>query len=159
MLLWNDFTAVINNPELCYADFAMGANLEMTVAALLVFAAFADYKMDEREISVIRDLISRRFGFDDFVLENLIINAQLTEGSELQMEKFIKTLKKNLREPEILQFHEDLWRILVADGKIHPYEQGLADFIAHHFAIDDATQEQVKQRIIQEVWLKNQPAS
>ena len=137
----------------------MGANLEMTVGALMVYAAFADYKMDTREISVIRDLIHRRFGFDDFVLENLIINAQLSEGHELQMEKFVKTLKKILREPEILQFYEDLWRILVADGKIHPYEQGLADFIAHHFAIDDTTKEQIKQRIIQEVWLKNKPVS
>lgn len=104
-MLWNDLTALINNPELCYADFAMGANLEMTVAALLVYAAFADYKMDEREIGVIRDLTRRRFGFDDFVLENLIINAQLTEGHELQMEKFIKTLKKPApaRNPAILR--------------------------------------------------------
>ncbi|MBL1146607.1 MAG: TerB family tellurite resistance protein [Pseudomonadota bacterium] len=158
-MLWNDLTALINNPELCYADFAMGANLEMTVAALLVYAAFADYKMDEREIGVIRDLTRRRFGFDDFVLENLIINAQLTEGHELQMEKFIKTLKKNLRPPETLQFYEDLWRILVADGKIHPYEQGLADFAARHFNIDEAAQERIKQSIIQEVWFKNKPAS
>jgi len=152
-------TALINNPELCYADFALGANLEMTVAALLVHAAFADYKMDEREIGVIRELTQRRFGFDDFVLENLIINAQLSGGHELQMEQFIKTLKKNLREPEILQFYEDLWRILLADGKIHPYEQGLADFTARHFEIDAPTQEQIKQSIIQEVWFKNKPAS
>ena len=158
-MLWNDMTALINNPELCYADFAMGANLEMTVAALLVYAAFADYKMDEREIGVIRDLTRRRFGFDDFILENLIINAQLAGGRELQMEQFIKTLKNNLRQPEILQFYEDLWRILVADGKIHPYEQGLADFVARHFDIDASTQEQVKQSIIQEVWFKNKPAS
>lgn len=159
MILWNEITAVINNPEFCYADFATGVNLEMTVAALMVYAAFADYKMDEREISVIRDLIRRRFGFDDFVLENLIINAQLSEGRELQMEKFVKTLKANLRESEILKFYEDLWRVLVADGKIHPYEQGLADFVARHFSIDEAAEERIKQKVIQEVWFKNKPVS
>jgi uncharacterized tellurite resistance protein B-like protein len=149
MILWHDFSALINSPGLQYTDFAEQYRLHMATAALLVHAAFADTELHESEVEVIRALTRKRFGYDDTVLDNLIINAQLSGNNSVPVRNFLNNIQDNFNDEEKLSFFNNIWSVLVADGKIHPYEQKLADFLAQKLGIPDNKHEEIKKQAMQ----------
>lgn len=144
--MWNEFEALMTNPNLGFSDLTDTNNLNIAVATLMVHAAFADEEFHENESHTIRALLQERFGYDDTLLDNLIINAGITSAHDtsLDIDGFIQSVNENLEHDEIRDFFKMIWRIIIADGRIHPHEQRMANMLAPRLHIGPLEHEEIK---------------
>ena len=149
--MWNEFEALVTDTNLAFADFSCKDKMKMAAATLLVHAAFADEEFHESESDKLRELVHQRFCYDDTVIDNLIINAGLSSEYQgfINIESFIQTVRDNFNHDELRDFLRMIWDVIIADGKIHPYEQTMANMLAARFCIGPLEHEEIKNNALE----------
>jgi len=150
--MWNEFEALVTDTNLAFADFTCKDKMKMAAATLLVHAALADDEFHESESDKLRALVHERFCYDDTVIDNLLINAGLSSEYQgyVDIEGFIQTVRDNFNDAELRDFLRMIWDVIIADGKIHPYEQTMANMLAARFCIGPLEHEEIKNNALQE---------
>lgn len=146
--MWQDINNLVNNQSLRYSDFHVQDTVNIAVATLLVHTAFADKSFHEDEVVMMRRMLQERFGYGDAIVDDLIISAGIAGDQYIEIDGFIDTLKSNFSEEELRDFFRSIWRIIMADGKIHPMEQRIANIIAARFNIGPMEHEEIKHEVL-----------
>lgn len=148
--IWKKITDFVAREDIGYSDFSVEQNLHIATAALFIHAALSDSEFHETEMDKICAMIKDRFGYDDALIEQLIKHANRTRNEQMNVDSFIDVVNKNFDADEIKNFFRMVWEIIIADGKIHPFEQHLANMLAPHFNIGPLEHENIKSTVIGE---------
>jgi uncharacterized tellurite resistance protein B-like protein len=148
--MWSELTTLVNSKDLAYSDFYVNDTVNVAVAALMVHMAFADGEFHQDELDMIRDMLHDRFGYSDTIIDDLIISTGVTGNEYVDIHSFIDTIKTNFNDQELRDFFKTIWHIIMADGKIHPYEQRIANILAARFNIGMTEHEEIKCAAIRE---------
>jgi len=146
--MWQEINNLVNNQSLRYSDFHVQDTVNIAVATLLVHTAFADKSFHEDEVDMMRGMLKDRFGYGDAIVDDLIISTGITGEQYIEINGFIDTLKTNFSDEELRDFFRSIWRIIMADGKIHQMEQRIANIIAARFNIGPTEHEEIKREIL-----------
>ena len=146
--MWKKMTNFISRPDISYNDLLEKQNLHIAAASLFVHTALADEEFHRKEFNKIKLLIKDRFDYDDILIEHLIAHANRTNNEEMDVSKFIEVINRNLSENKKEDFLGMIWHIIIADGRIHPFEQHLANMLAAHLKINSNKHEQIKNRVL-----------
>ena len=134
--------------DLSYQDLLEKQNLHIAAASLFVHTALADKQFHRKEFNKIHLMIKDRFGYDDALIDHLIIHANRTNNEQLDVDAFIDVLNRNLNIKQKHDFLKMVWRIIIADGKIHPFEQQLADVVSSRLYIPRTEHEEIKMSVL-----------
>lgn len=146
--MWQEINSLVHNHDLRYADFYVQDTVNIAVATLLVHTAFADKSFHQDEIDMIRGMLKDRFGYNDATIDDLIISAGVTGDAYVDIHEFIDTIKQNFSDQEIREFFKTIWHVIMADGKIHPLEQRIANILAARFNIGPMEHEEIKRDVL-----------
>lgn len=148
MRMWDQIVAFFDNEEIAYSDFSQEQNLHISAAALFIHAALADKEFHESEFERIKEMIQSRFGYSEELIEHLITHADRTRNEILDIDEFIEIIRKRFSREEIRGFFAMIWQVIIADGKIHPFEQKLANLLAPRFNIGPMEHEEIKNEVL-----------
>ncbi|WP_439816086.1 TerB family tellurite resistance protein [Zavarzinia sp. CC-PAN008] len=99
--------------------------LKLAVAALLVEAATIDNGFDAVERQTILDLLRRRFDLDGAEAEGLLQQAWTLQQGSTQVLRFTQAIKDALDEQERIGVLEQVWEVILADGRVDDLEANL----------------------------------
>ncbi|MGY6548826.1 MAG: tellurite resistance TerB family protein [Roseinatronobacter sp.] len=108
---------------------------DLALAILLVRAARVDGASDLEEVALIRNILERRFGAER--AGSLLAQAEATEaevGDTVHLTRAIKDLVPLEERGLVLQ---DLWRIVLSDGRRDPHEDGLMRLVSPLLGLSD----------------------
>jgi len=148
--MWQKITDFMSRDDIGYSDLSVDQNLHIASAALFLHAALADEEFHEKEFEKITIMIKDRFQYEDALIEQLITHANRTRNEQLNVDAFIQIVNDNLGSDEIKNFFRMIWEIIIADGKIHPFEQHLANMLAPNFNIGPMEHEEIKNSVVGE---------
>ena len=104
--------------------------VEEAAAALLIELGRADYESDPDERKAIIDAIRQGSGLQDDELDSLVEAAQASAERSTSLYEFTSLINAQYSLDEKVALIEALWRVAVADGDIHKYEEHLIRRIA-----------------------------
>ncbi|TNE28258.1 MAG: TerB family tellurite resistance protein [Alphaproteobacteria bacterium] len=148
MRMWDQIVDFFHNEDIAYSDFSQEQNLHISAAALFIHAALADKEFHESEFERIKDMIRNRFGYSEELIEHLITHADRTRNEILDIDEFIDIIRAKFSPEEIRGFFAMIWEVIIADGKIHPFEQRLANLLAPRFNIGPMEHEEIKNEVL-----------
>ena len=122
------------------------SELRLAAAAILVEAALTDGHEDDREFALIRQALARHFALDDEASHRLVARATEIARNSVDWNRFTRVLKQGFDADERLWMMEMLWRVVLADGELHAWEDTLLRQVAALMAIDDRDRALARQR-------------
>ncbi len=153
--MWKKMTNFISRSNISYDDLLEKQNMHIAAASLFVHTALADKKFHRKEFNKIRGLVKDRFDYDDAFIDHLISHACRTNNEEMDIDKFIDVINRNLKPEQREDFLGMIWHIIIADGKIHPFEQHLANLLAARLKINSIKHERIKKSILESESISN----
>lgn len=99
--------------------------LELAIAALLVRASVIDDRINDAESIRIQDVLTDRFGLSRHAVERLVADARRAEAEATDLYRFTRVVTARLDQDGRKELVRMLWEVVLADGKIDPYEQNL----------------------------------
>ncbi|MDA0219774.1 MAG: TerB family tellurite resistance protein [Proteobacteria bacterium] len=120
--------------------------LRLAAAAILVEAALTDGREDAREFALIRRVLADHFDLADAEAERLVTRATEIAHHSVDWNRFTRVLKQGFEADERLWMLEMLWRVVLADGELHAWEDTLVRQVAALLAIDDRDRAMARQR-------------
>jgi len=99
--------------------------LELAMAALLVRASVIDDVINEAEFARIEEVLTRRFGLSQEAVRTLIEEARHAEAEAIDLYRFTRVVTDHLDQEGRKVFIGMLWEVVLADGRIDPYEENL----------------------------------
>jgi len=148
MRMWEQIVEFFHSEDIAYSDFSQAQNLHISAAALFIHAALADKEFHETELERIKEMIQNRFGYSEELIEHLITHADRTRNEILNIDEFIDIIRAKFSPEEIRGFFAMIWEVIIADGKIHPFEQRLANLLAPRFNIGPQEHEEIKHEVL-----------
>jgi len=130
------------------ADAPSDKNL--AAAALMVEAAAMDGTIAAGEEKAIRELLTGRLGLSESEAGELFFAARRAQADATHLMRFTRTLKDTMDEAERVQLIEMLWRVAVADGVVHDYEDNLIRRVAGLLYVSDRARGEAKKRALGE---------
>ena len=124
---FQDMTRQLETPE--QPEDAETA-LRLATAALLVEMARADFAPDSDELSLVRQLLVRRFKLADAEVAALLEQADQRVEDAVSLHEFTQWLNRQFSAADKLQMIEMLWRVAFADNRLHANEEYLVRKIA-----------------------------
>ncbi|TFH86795.1 TerB family tellurite resistance protein [Billgrantia azerbaijanica] len=97
--------------------------LELATAALLFEVARADYHLDERELSLLRDQLGRHFALAPDALDELMRLAREEAEQAVDHYQFVSLIKQHYGYPERCGLVRMMWTLALADGESHHLEE------------------------------------
>ena len=113
-----------------------GAQLELAFAALLVEAARIDEDYSEKEMAIIENALTKRFGLSSGDASALRAKAEAAQSGATDIQRFTK-IAKAMSRAEKIELIEELWEIVLSDGARDPYEETLIRQICGLIYVDD----------------------
>lgn len=110
--------------------------IQLAVAALLVEAARADEKYQDREIAIIDKALATRFALNSKDAAALRVKAEAAQAEALDIQRFTR-IAKEMPHSEKIAFIEQLWEIVLSDGDRDPFEDTLIRRICGLIYVDD----------------------
>jgi len=122
---------------------------ELTFACvmLLVEAARMDQRIDPRERAVIERLLGERFGLGRETAKALIDTALAEAEASNRFFAHTQRVKDGLEAAERVRMIEMLWEVVLADGRLDPYEDNLLRRVAGLIHVSDAESGAARQRV------------
>ncbi len=103
--------------------------------ALLLAILEADYREQDAEHRVLREVLQRRTAVSDDEAVALIASAKAQLSDSASLYEFTETLQKSLSPDQRRELMEDLWSVAFADGEIDPQEEHLMRRLADLLAV------------------------
>lgn len=97
--------------------------LELATAALLCEVVRADYRLDDRELDLLRLQLKRRFALDDEALDELVEMAQEEVDSAVDHYQFVSLIKEHYDAGQRFDLIRMMWSLALADGETHYLEE------------------------------------
>jgi uncharacterized tellurite resistance protein B-like protein len=122
---------------------------ELTFACvmLLVEAARMDQRIDPRERAVIERLLAERFGLGREAATALIEAALARAEASNRFFDYTRHVKDGLDEAGRVRMIEMMWEVVLADGRLDPYEDNLLRRVAGLIYVSDAESGAARQRV------------
>ncbi|MGF7158465.1 putative tellurite resistance protein B-like protein [Rhodoligotrophos appendicifer] len=118
--------------------------LELAMAALLVRASVIDDTINDAESERIRILLTSRFGLSEQDVSSLIQEAREAEAEAIDLYRFTRVITDALDQDGRKQLIEMLWEVVLADGKVDPFEENLVWRVAELIGV--STRDRVTMR-------------
>ncbi|WP_170984255.1 TerB family tellurite resistance protein [Rhodoligotrophos defluvii] len=99
--------------------------LELAIAALLVRASVIDDAVNPAELGRIEQLLTHRFGLSHEAVQTLLGEAREAEAKAVDLYRFTRVVTENLDQEGRKGLVGMLWEVVLADGRIDPYEENL----------------------------------
>lgn len=97
--------------------------LELATAALLFEVARADYHLDERELTLLRDWLRQHFGLDEPALDELMRLAQQEAETAVDHYQFVSLIRTHYRYAQRCELVRMMWSLALADDHPHSLEE------------------------------------
>lgn len=122
---------------------------ELTFACVMLLAEAArmDQAIDEREIGVMERLLGERFKLGGETARALIDAAIKRADGSNRFFTYTQQVKDGLNAEDRVRMIEMLWEVVLADGKLDPYEDNLLRRVAGLIHVSDAESGAVRQRV------------
>ncbi|QFU01534.1 Tellurite resistance protein TerB [Halomonas sp. THAF5a] len=98
-------------------------SLELATAALLFEVVLADYRLDDSEVDLLRELLQRRFALEDAELEELLHLARREAESAVDHYRFVSLVKEHCDYGQRCELVRMMWSLSLADGERHHLEE------------------------------------
>ena len=122
------------------------AELRIAAACILVEASLVDGHADGRETAQIVGLLADRFDLGAEDAGALVARAAAIAEDAADWNRFTRVLKAEFDRDERIAMMEMLWRVVLADGELHAYEDSLARRIAGLLHVDDGDRALARRR-------------
>lgn len=100
---------------------------------LLLEAAHVDNECSEEEMEHIVATLKDKFGLPDNCVEDLLDLARADREQSIDLWQFTSYINKHFSKDEKLAVMEDVWRIILLDGKLDKHEDHFAHKLANLF--------------------------
>jgi uncharacterized tellurite resistance protein B-like protein len=100
-----------------------GRAIQFATAALLLELARSDFDQDEREASLIVELLGKTFGLAETDLQNLLELAASASEEANDVFQFTQLVNQHYDHDAKIQLVENLWQLALADGRLDNYEE------------------------------------
>ncbi|MBB3192191.1 TerB family tellurite resistance protein [Halomonas cerina] len=97
--------------------------LELATAALLFEVARADYHLDKRELTMLRNLLRRHFDLGGEALDELIHLAQQEAEAAVDHYQFVSLVSTHYSYAQRCELVRMMWSLALADNEPHPLEE------------------------------------
>lgn len=121
--------------------------LTFACVMLLVEAARMDQRIDPRERTVIERLLAERYGLGRETATALIEAAFAKAETSNRFFAYTQAVKDGLDAAERVRMVEMLWEVVLADGRLDPYEDNLLRRVAGLIHVSDAESGAARQRV------------
>lgn len=123
-----------------------GDDLQLAAAALMVEVAAVDENFDSAERERIFAFVRERFGIAKEAANTLIETASHEVDGSAQLYAFTAAIRNGFTYEERVELMESLWRVVLADGRVDPYEDQLLRRIAGLIYVTDRDRGQARKR-------------
>jgi uncharacterized tellurite resistance protein B-like protein len=119
-----------------------GDPVHLATAAILLELAHADQHLSEREEAQMVDALKETFGLTEELARKIIASADESRGRTIDHWNFTNAIRQNTDRNQRMEIVRVMWRLVLADGRLHEYEEylvrKLADLlgIQHHEMIE-----------------------
>ena len=100
-------------------------NIRLAVAALLIEIAESDYQESSEEKQALLSIVSRHFNLSKEEASTLISHAKTEKSYSTDNFQFTRLINQHYQPAQKIRLIEDLWKVALADGELHKYEEHL----------------------------------
>ncbi len=100
-----------------------GAQLRLTLAALLFEVIWADHQIDERELEALKRGLTQGFGIDPAQVEALVEQAHAHIKEATSIYPLTRLVMERSSEEERRELVTQLWQVALADAVLDKYEE------------------------------------
>ncbi len=122
----------------------------LALTAIFIRIAKLDGSFDTNEREKIKELIKKRFEFNNEKTENLLDIATRLEGQSNDNVQFIKVIKESIAYEERFNLLKDSWILVMADGKRTYEEDGFMRLFCSLLGLSDKDSALARQFILKE---------
>ena len=122
----------------------------LALTAIFIRIAKLDGTFDINEREKIKELIIKRFEFNDENTENVLNMAARLEGQSNDNVQFIKVIKESIAYEERFNLLKDSWILVMADGRRTYEEDGFMRLFCSLLGLSDKDSALARQSILKE---------
>jgi len=122
----------------------------LALTAIFIRIAKLDGAFDINEREKIKELIIKRFEFNDENTENVLNMATKLEGQSNDNVQFIKVIKESIAYEERFNLLKDSWILVMADGKRTYEEDGFMRLFCSLLGLSDKDSALARQFILKD---------
>ena len=122
----------------------------LALSAIFIRIAKLDGSFDSSERKKIKELVKKRFEFNDEKTENVLNMAVKLEGQSNDNVQFIKVIKESIAYEERFNLLKDSWILVMADGKRTYEEDGFMRLFCSLLGLSDKDSALARQFILKE---------
>ncbi len=122
----------------------------LALTAIFIRIAKLDGTFDINEREKIKELIIKRFEFNDENTENVLNMAARLEGQSNDNVQFIKVIKESIAYEERFNLLKDSWILVMADGKRTYEEDGFMRLFCSLLGLSDKDSALARQFVLKE---------
>jgi len=122
----------------------------LALTAIFIRIAKLDGAFDINEREKIKELIIKRFEFNDEKTENVLNMAARLEGQSNDNVQFIKVIKESIAYEERFNLLKDSWLLVMADGRRTYEEDGFMRLFCSLLGLSDKDSALARQSILKE---------
>ena len=120
---------------------------QLAFPALLVRVARADGDYAEAEKDMIRGLTQRHAGVSPFEAAQIVQRAEELEAGASDTVRFTRAIKDSVEYEGRREVVEDIWRVVLADGRRDEEEDALMRLIANLLGVNDRDSNLARQNV------------
>ena len=124
-------------------------DLHLAAAVLLIEAARMDDTFDSEERVIIANLVRSKFDLSENEASSLINLANQVAENSIELSRFTKKIRDSFGHDDRVEMVEMLWRVVLADGKLHDHEASLLRRAAGLLYVTDRENGDAKKRAIE----------
>lgn len=124
-------------------------DLHLAAAVLLIEAARMDDTFGSEERIIIANLVRSKFALSEDEASSLINLANQVAKDSIELSRFTKQIRDSFGHDDRIEMLEMLWRVVLADGKLHDHEANLLRRAAGLLYVTDRESGEAKKRAIE----------
>ena len=122
----------------------------LALTAIFIRIAKLDGSFDINEREKIKELVKKRFEFNDEKTEDVLNMAAKLEGQSNDNVQFVKVIKESIAYEERFNLLKDSWILIMADGKRTHEEDGFMRLFCSLLGLSDKDSALARQFILKE---------
>lgn len=122
-------------------------DLEVAVAALLLYVGTADFVLTSEERANIAALMAEHYGLPPEAVEEILAEAGRELKNQIDIYAFTTRLNASLDMVEKVQVIEMIWQVIFADNVLHGHEDQVAHRLARILHLDHSQLIEAKLRV------------